>query len=197
MKTLAHFLKYQLGRAQAETSVTTAEWDCMASHASGRRCLVEIGVWHGVTTRRLRVVMASDGILYAVDPYPVGRIGISLQRLIARSEVGRVPNGRVEWVRETGADAARGLAPRLAGRVEFVFIDGDHSYDGLRADWEGWSELVAPGGSIALHDSRSSPSRTIDNAGCVRFTREVILADPRYEVADTIDSLTVLRRRPP
>ena len=85
MKTLVHFLKYQPGRTQAETSVTTAEWNCLASHASGRRCLVEIGVWHGATTCRLCKVMASDGILYAVDPYPVGRIGISLQRLIAHS----------------------------------------------------------------------------------------------------------------
>jgi len=195
MKTLIHFLKYRLGLVQAETSVTKAEWDCMASHASGRRCLVEIGVWHGVTTCRLREVMASDGILYAVDPYPVGRIGISLQRQIARSEVGRVRNGRVEWVRKTGADAARGLGAELVGRVEFAFIDGDHSYDGLRTDWEGWSELVAPGGSIALHDSRSSPARSIDDAGSVRFTREVILADPRYLVADLVDSLTVLRRR--
>ena len=194
MKTLVHFVKYQLGMDQAETSVTQAEWDCMASHASGRRCLVEIGVWHGVTTRRLRAVMASDGILYAVDPYPVGRLGISMQRQIAHSEVGRVSNGRVEWVRETGADAARGLAAKLVGRVEFVFVDGDHSYDGLRADWEGWSELVAPGGLIALHDSRSSPVRPIDNAGSVRFTSEVILADRRYQVVETIDSLTVLRR---
>jgi predicted O-methyltransferase YrrM len=195
LKTLIHFLKYHLGLAQAETSVTTAEWDCLASHASGRRCLVEIGVWHGVTTRRLRAVMASGGILHAVDPYPVGRLGISLQRRIAQSEVGQVPNGCVAWVRETGADAARRLAPKLAGRVEFVFIDGDHSYDGLRADWEGWSALVAPGGSIALHDSRSSPSRAIDDAGSVRFTSEIILGDSRFEVADTIDSLTVLRRR--
>ena len=170
MKRLVHFLKYQLGLVQAETSVTTAEWDCMASHASGRRCLVEIGVWHGVTTRRLRAVMASDGILYAVDPYPVERLGISLQRQIAHCEVGRVSNGRVEWVRETGAAVARGLAAKLVGRVEFVFIDGDHSYDGLRADWEGWSKLVAPGGLIALHDSRSSPVRPIDDAGSVRFT---------------------------
>ena len=197
MKTLVHFLKYQLGLARAETSVTKAEWDCMASHASGRRCLVEIGVWHGATTCRLRKVMASDGILYAVDPYPVGRLGISMPRQIALCEVGRVLNARVEWVRETGADAARGLAAKLVGRAEFVFIDGDHSYDGLRADWEGWSELVAPGGLIALHDSRSSPVRPIDNAGSVRFTTEVILADPRYQVAETIDSLTVLRRRPP
>ncbi len=196
MNTLIHFLKYELGLVQAETSVTKAEWDCMASHASGRRCLVEIGVWHGATTCRLREVMASDGILYAVDPYPVGRLGISLPRQIAHSEVGRVPNGRVEWVRKTGADAARELAAKMARRVEFVFIDGDHSYDGLRADWEGWSELVAPGGLIALHDSRSSPARPMNDAGSVRFTSEVIFADSRYEVADTIDSLTVLRRRP-
>jgi predicted O-methyltransferase YrrM len=196
MITFVHCFKYHLGLAQAETSVTTAEWDCMASHASGRRYLVEIGVWHGVTTRRLRAVMASEGILYAVDPYPVGRLGISMPRQIAHSEVGRVHNGRVEWIRDTGAGAARGLAPKLVGRVEFVFIDGDHSYDGLRADWEGWSELVAPGGSIALHDSRSSEVRSIDNAGSVRFTNEVILADSRYQVADKIDSLTVLRRCP-
>ena len=136
--------------------------------------------------------MAADGILYAVDPYPVGRLGVSLHRYIAHSEVRRVRNGKVRWVRTTGADAARSLGPELAGSVDFVFINGDHSYDGLRADWEGWSGLIAPGGSIALHDSRSSPARSIDDTGSVRFTSEVILADPRYEVADTIDSLTVL-----
>jgi hypothetical protein len=38
------------------------------------------------------------------------------------------------------------LGSELAGAVDFVFIDGDHSYDGLRADWLGWSMLVMPGG---------------------------------------------------
>jgi predicted O-methyltransferase YrrM len=195
MKTIVHFLKYQLGVVQAETSVTTAEWDCIAAHASGRCCLVEVGVWHGVTTSRLRRVMASDGTLFAVDPYPVGRMGISMPRQIAVSEVRRVPNGRVRWVRKTGAAAASGLAVELAGRIDFIFIDGDHSYEGLRSDWDGWSGLVAPGGSVALHDSRSSPARRIDDAGSVRFASEVINFDPRFETADTIDSLTVLRRR--
>jgi predicted O-methyltransferase YrrM len=196
MKQFVHFLGYKLGLVQAETSVTTSEWSCIASHASGRQCLVEIGVWHGVTTRRLRAVMAPDGVLYAVDPYPVGGVGVSMPRHIARSEVGRVSNGRVEWVRQTGANAARWLAARLTGRIEFIFIDGDHSYDGLRADWDGWSGLVAPGGSIALHDSRSSPLRKIDDAGSVRFTNKIILGDSRYQVADLVDSLTVLRRLP-
>jgi predicted O-methyltransferase YrrM len=138
--------------------------------------------------------MARDGILYAVDPYPVGRLGVSFQRYIARSELRRVPNGKVLWVRTTGAGAARSLGSELAGVVDFVFIDGDHTYEGLRADWQGWSPLIAPGGCIALHDSRSTPDRSIDDAGSVRFTREVILSDPRFRVADMVDSLTVLRR---
>jgi hypothetical protein len=140
--------------------------------------------------------MAPGGVLYAIDPYPVGRVGISFQQRIAHAEVKRVRNGRVEWVRNTGADAARDLAPDLAGRVEFVFIDGDHSYNGLRVDWEGWSGLIAPDGVVALHDSRSTPARPIDAAGSVRFTREVILPDRRYQVIDEVDSLTVLRRLP-
>lgn len=195
MDVLRHFLRWQFGLAPAETQTTEAERDCLAALAAGKRCVVEVGVWHGVTTRRLRSAMAADGVLYAVDPYPPGRLGVSLQRRIARSEVGRVQNGRVEWVRTTGTDAARALGPVLAGRVEFAFLDGDHSYDGLRGDWEGWSGLVAPGGVVALHDSRPTPNRAIGEAGSVRYTAEVIRNDARFEVCGEVDSLTALRRR--
>jgi predicted O-methyltransferase YrrM len=34
-----------------------------------------------------------------------------------------------------------------------VFIDGDHSYDGARADYENWRGSVAPGGHLLLHDA--------------------------------------------
>jgi predicted O-methyltransferase YrrM len=140
--------------------------------------------------------MAPDAVLYAIDPYPVGRLGFSMQRRIARAEVRRVPNGRVEWVRTTGAETARTLAPTIRGKLEFVFIDGDHSYDGLKADWEGWSELVAVGGVVALHDSRPTPTRPIHDAGSVKYTAEVIRNDTRFELADEVDSLTVVRRVP-
>lgn len=36
--------------------------------------------------------------------------------------------------------------------VDFLFIDGDHSYTGVKADFERYSTLVRPGGLIALHD---------------------------------------------
>jgi len=41
----------------------------------------------------------------------------------------------------------------LAGRpVDMLFIDGDHSYDGVKADYEMYAPLVRPGGLVGFHD---------------------------------------------
>jgi predicted O-methyltransferase YrrM len=41
----------------------------------------------------------------------------------------------------------------LDGRkLDFLFIDGDHSYEGVRSDFETYTSLVRPGGIIAMHD---------------------------------------------
>jgi predicted O-methyltransferase YrrM len=192
MTVLVHFGLWCLGLRSAETQTTEAERDCLARHAAGKKRLAEIGVWHAVTTCRLRKAMARDATLFAIDPYPAGRLGFSTQRIIARKEISKVRNGAIKWVRETGAQAARTLAS--SAPFDFVFIDGDHSYEGLQGDWTGWTPLLAMGGIVALHDSRSTPERAIDDVGSVRFTRDVILPDPQFEVIATTDSLTVLRR---
>lgn len=36
--------------------------------------------------------------------------------------------------------------------IDFLFIDGDHTYQGVKADFEMYSPLVRRGGLIALHD---------------------------------------------
>lgn len=194
VKTLVHYGFWLVGLSEATTQTTVAERACLARHAKSRRRLAEIGVWHGVTTRVLRSVMASDGVLFAVDPFPIGRLGFSIQRRIARSEVRRVVNGTVEWLRMTGVAAAQTLATDNFRPVDFVFIDGDHSYEGLRGDWEAWSSLVAPGGVVALHDSNPTPERPIHDSGSVRYTREVVSRDPGFERIEVVDTLTVLRR---
>ena len=41
----------------------------------------------------------------------------------------------------------------LGGRLlDVLFIDGDHSYDGVKADYEMYAPFVRPGGLIAFHD---------------------------------------------
>jgi predicted O-methyltransferase YrrM len=46
----------------------------------------------------------------------------------------------------------RVLAALDGERPDFILIDGDHSYEGAKRDFELYRELVAPGGMIAFHD---------------------------------------------
>jgi predicted O-methyltransferase YrrM len=190
VRVFSHYAGWLLGLTDAETQTTEAERDCLERHARGRKRLVEIGVWHGVTTSRLRQAMAGDGCLTAVDPFPSGRLGFSMQERIAHHEVERISNGRVQWARASGVNAAF-----LHDPIDFIFIDGDHTEEGLLGDWNAWSSLVLPGGIVALHDSRSTPERPIADAGSVKVTNSVVLRDRRFEVIEVVDSLTVLRRR--
>jgi predicted O-methyltransferase YrrM len=57
------------------------------------------------------------------------------------------------------------IQAKLEGRgIDFLFIDGDHRYDAVRADYERYGSLVRRGGLIALHDivaDRSRPSSEV------------------------------------
>lgn len=195
MRVLSHLLLYQLGLAQAQTPAFPDEITCILRHARGKRRLVEIGVFHGWMTRRLREVMAPDGILFAIDPFFRGRLGFSAHQMIARREVSRVSNGTVKWMRCTGAEAGRRHAAANEPHVQFVFVDADNTFDARKGDWDAWSGRVAPGGVILLHASQSSPTYNIDHAGSVHHTRDVALKDPRYTLAESVDNLVVLLRR--
>jgi predicted O-methyltransferase YrrM len=139
--------------------------------------------------------MRAGGVIWAVDPFPPGQLGFSLQKPVAEAEVARVRNGTVRWMRTTGEAAAAEFEREQHEAVALIFIDGDHSYEGLSGDWLAWRRLVAPGGLVCLHDSRSTPARNIETAGSVRATNEIVLHDPDFELIEQIDSLTVVRRR--
>ena len=68
---------------------------------------------------------------------------------------------------ETRAELERILAGRA---VDFLFIDGDHSYAGVKADFEAYGRLMAPDGIVAFHDIAFPPGGWID---VQRFWREV------------------------
>jgi len=194
VRSLLHYALWRLRLAEATTQTTREERAALARHAGGRRRVAEIGVWQGVTTRRLRAAMSPDGELWAIDPFDRGRLGVSFPELVARGEVDVVENGTVRWIRTTGERAAALWTEEGREPVEFLFIDGDHSFEGIAADWNAWSGLIDIGGRVGLHDSRSTPERPIEHAGSVRFTDEFIRRDTRYRVVDEVGSLTVLER---
>jgi hypothetical protein len=195
MNVLTHFVLWRVHLAAASTMYTAAECACLERHAAGRKRLVEIGCWHGVNTRRLRRVMAPDGIVFGVDPYAAGRLGFSATQIIAHREVDQEANGVMRWIRMTDLDAARWFAASNQGPVDFVFSDSLNSYEGFRATWEAWSPLAGAGARYVLGNSRSCEAMPIEGAGSVAFTRDVIAQDPRFRLVETVDTFTVLERR--
>ena len=43
----------------------------------------------------------------------------------------------------------------LAHQYDFIFIDGNHTYENCKNDYEKYHDMVVPGGIVALHDSRN------------------------------------------
>ncbi len=38
-------------------------------------------------------------------------------------------------------------------KIDFLFIDGDHSYEGVKADWNSWSPKLNKGAIVVFHDT--------------------------------------------
>jgi len=183
-----NWLLIRVGLRSPDTQTSVAERRCLEHHARGRTRIVEIGVYHGANTALFRRIVDENGEVIGIDPHPAGRIGVSFERWIAEHEIARVPRARARLLRQFSHQAATGWTTP----IDFLFIDGDHSWDAIARDWADWTPHIAPGGLVALHDSR--PMRDRADLDSVRFTKNVVLADPRFEAIDEADSLTVLRR---
>ena len=57
--------------------------------------------------------------------------------------------------------------------LSLLFIDGDHSYDGVRADWRHWRDRVAPGGHLLFHDAVETGGYSTSSEGVVRLMAEI------------------------
>lgn len=56
-------------------------------------------------------------------------------------------------------------------QIDFLFIDGDHTYEGVKKDFHMYSPLVRKGGIVALHDICSGPPEMAGAAN--KFWNEV------------------------
>lgn len=57
------------------------------------------------------------------------------------------------FIKETSIDAYYNFFVRQDIKIDFLFIDGDHSYEGVKADFELYSKLLTDRGIIAIHDT--------------------------------------------
>ena len=79
--------------------------------------------------------------------------------------------------------------------VDLVLIDGDHSYDGARSDFERFGRRVRIGGAVLFDDAFDHPVfRTTHSSGVPRLVRE-IQAQGDFTLVRVVDRLAHLSRR--
>jgi len=129
----------------------------LASECSGEGTIVEIGSWKGKSTIWLAhgSKAGKNTTIYAVDPHTG-----SDQTKEAVGEQNTYPEFRANLRRAGVADIVKPLvmtseqaAQDFNEPIELIFIDGDHSYDMVRLDFELWFPKLVIDGYIAFHDS--------------------------------------------
>jgi predicted O-methyltransferase YrrM len=71
-------------------------------------------------------------------------------------------------------------APPPADRWELVVVDGDHSYRGVRADYERWRTRLAPRGHLVFHDAGEHGPLSVAHVEIARLMREIESDDRLY-----------------
>ena len=173
----------------AVAQITEAEGELIERCSTGARHVVQIGVAEGGSAWHARRAMDPAGTLHLIDTFPKV-LGLNLSSIIARRLVESVPGARVEWIRARSDDAARSWSEP----IDFVFIDGDHSYEAVRTDWRDWNGFVAGGGRVAFHDALLDAPWMDESFGSARFVAELIDADGDWQLADRADSIAVFAR---
>jgi hypothetical protein len=64
-------------------------------------------------------------------------------------------------IKSTSVEAYYNFFVRQDIKIDFLFIDGDHSYEGVKKDFELYSKILSDSGVIVLHDTDSNFEETL------------------------------------
>lgn len=175
---------HRLRLVEAVTQTNPEELSCIARYSEGRRVAIEIGTFMGVSAAIIARSLAPDGRVYCVDPYDGGEPlrGVAMRHL-ARSGV----MDRIIMVRAF----SRHALVHLPAKADFIFVDGDHSFEGLRTDWGLVKGRLASGGVACFHDTSMPPEQY---CGAVDYFDRHIRNAAGFELVETCHSLNVMRR---
>lgn len=151
------------------------------------KTVVEIGTAKGGTLYLWSRLVQPGGLVISIDkpggPGSVRPVTLNVYRSFGLGRRVHVHTlARDSHAESTHAELRRMLDGR---RVDFLFIDGDHSYEGAKADFWDYQQFLAEDALIGMHDIGIPESHPTIQVGrvwselCARdFARESIVADP-------------------
>lgn len=173
--------------------VSAKQYKLLEKIAGRGKLIVEIGSYQGGTTMRL----SKKNRIIAIDPFIGGwdekdltskniekqnrQIIATFKNNIKENKWSLRNSRQVVWLREKSEDVLK----RWAVEIDGLFIDGDHTYEGVKRDSK-WIKHVKKGGFIAFHDVSElfPPVR--------EFVKKEIV--PNYEFIAKRGSLWIFRK---
>jgi predicted O-methyltransferase YrrM len=149
---------------------------------------MEIGLYRGGTISLWAQLMQVKSTLIGVD--------VQLSDGIEKRIRAKMKHGQHLHLLEADSHSSetKRRVLKLIGdnKIDFLFIDGDHSYEGVKKDFDDYSSIIRPGGHIAFHDiipdfsARYGTKTDADSGGVYRFWRQINSQFPHYEFIESV-----------
>jgi MMP 1-O-methyltransferase len=159
--------------------------------------IVEIGSFKGKSTVMLATVAKHYGLgpVVAIDPHNFNSAELQEHRTSPESSSYGDFLRNLETAGVSGhVEPHRALSGAIASGwnrpIRFLWIDGDHSYQGAKTDFDGFSPYVTPHGIVAFHDALH------EFAGPLRVFVEDVLRSDRFGAAGFVRSIAWSQFRP-
>lgn len=140
---------------------------------------VEIGSARGKSACFIGMALKENGHgkLFAIDPHEPTSWNdfqsIDTFEIIKSNLATLQVTNQVEIIRMTSEETAKGWTRQ----IDMIFIDGDHSYEGIKRDWELFVPYLTDFGVVIFHDTiwdlRPDPSWSRSDMGVPRFVDEL------------------------
>lgn len=157
--------------------------------------VLEIGSWKGKSTFCIAHGLV-DGTIFCVDPFNADgeqQSKSSYESAKGEEDLLTQFNNNVKGFNNIQINPNKGYSQDFVGKinnVDFLFIDGDHSIEGCKFDFEHFEDAVNPGGYIAFHDYH--PKRK--EVGPTHVIEQVVSKNKNYKWMYRFDSLVVFKK---
>jgi hypothetical protein len=160
----------------------------LAVQADGKGCIVEVGSSRGRSTVALAHGARSSPV-FAIEPHEPfegvlgGKFGPEDRAAFFETMLGSKGYERVRLVNLSSEI----VTPGWRQPVGLLWIDGDHSYEGVRRDWDAWKPHLLPHAVVAFDDS------TDEAIGPYRLIGELTEAG-ELTLVERVGKITTLER---
>lgn len=141
--------------------------------------IVELGVYRGGTLYPWSMCATEDAIIVGIDtPGTPPEVENNLKSWLKPNQRGMI------LLADTRSPATQQtVSSYLGDKIDFLFIDADHRYDWVKADYETWRPFVRSGGLIGFHDVHDDIIHSDGSGDSKKFFAEI---RQQYKKSDMI-----------